>query len=114
MNTQEPKDYHTLLTELIRKQMLILGPIFPIMQARLIKNLKIAENGMVLETTTDPKLIIKEFITQFLNISETLVDLSIKPMIYTFLGKNYGDELFANHKTAPTEQPDYNHEQSRL
>ena len=114
MNTQEPKDYHTLLTDLIRKQMLILGPSFPLMQVRLIKGLTIAENGIVLETATDPKLILKELITQFFYISETLVELSMKPMIYSSMGKNYGDEFFSSYKKPTYEHPDNDHEQSRL
>lgn len=114
MNTQEPKDYHSVLTDLIRKQMLILGPTFPIKQARLIKGLKIADNGTVLETSIDPKIILNEFISQSLNVSETLVELSMMPLIHATLGNNYGEELFANDKKPPNELPENEHEQSRL
>lgn len=93
MNTQAPTEYKTLLTDIIRKQMQLLGPTFPLLLSKQVKGLKVAEDGQVLELTSEGPVVLKDLISQFLTVSETLVRISIEPVIQSVLGEDAHNEL---------------------
>ena len=59
---QGKRDYKRLLTEVIKKQMIILGPEITLSKARDVKGLKVDNDGNVTDMTGPPEEVIKELI----------------------------------------------------
>ena len=51
--------YKKMLSDLIKKQMIMLGPNIALDKARKVPNLKIGDDGAVLEMAGDPRVVLK-------------------------------------------------------
>jgi hypothetical protein len=107
MNTVSIQEYQTLMTDIIHKQMAILGPSLPIMLSQSIKGLKVADDGKVLSVGSDPEEFLNQLITQYFNISESLVKISIFPQIEKIMGKEYCSMLLLDYQRKINELPEY-------
>jgi hypothetical protein len=58
-------DYKKLLTEVIQKQMVILGPSITLAKARNVKGLTVADDGTVVNIEGQPQALIQGLIDQF-------------------------------------------------
>jgi len=63
------KDYKKLLTEAIKKQIIILGPDITLAKARGIKKISVADDGTVTEISGDGEEIIAELVAKFRELS---------------------------------------------
>lgn len=74
-------DYQKLLTEVIKKQMVILGPDITLAKARNVKGLKIDQDGTVLEISGPPQDLIQDLINQFVELSGLIVQKTMEPLL---------------------------------
>ncbi|MBP9719160.1 MAG: hypothetical protein KBD46_01720 [Candidatus Levybacteria bacterium] len=80
----EPKnlgDHQKLLTEVIKKQIVILGPDITLAKARNVAGLTIADDGTVTAMTGDPKLLTQQLVNQFMELSGLIVKKTMEPLL---------------------------------
>lgn len=81
MQPQTGTDYKTLLTQVIQKQMVILGPTITLAKARNVKGLTVDDNGIVTAINGQPQILIQELIDQFVQLSGLIVKKTMEPLL---------------------------------
>ncbi len=74
-------DYKKLLTEVIQKQMVILGPSITLAKARNVKGLTVADDGSVVNMDGQPQEMIQGLIDQFVQLSGLIVKKTMEPLL---------------------------------
>jgi hypothetical protein len=74
-------DYKKLLTEVIQKQMVILGPSITLAKARNVKGLTVADDGTVVNINGQPQELIQGLIDQFVQLSGLIVKKTMEPLL---------------------------------
>jgi hypothetical protein len=74
-------DYKKLLTEVIQKQMVILGPSITLAKARNVKGLTVADDGTVVNMDGQPQELIQGLIDQFVQLSGLIVKKTMEPLL---------------------------------
>lgn len=87
------QDYKTLLTQVIKKQIVILGPDITLAKARNVAGLSVADDGTVLDISGVPQEITQKLIDQFVELSGEIVKKTMEPL------------LMVNATTIATPQP---------
>lgn len=78
---QTKEDYKELLTEVIKKQIVVLGPDVAILKARNVEGLKISEEGDVNEISGDPQKVLQKLIDQYVALSGEIVKSTVEPLL---------------------------------
>lgn len=100
---QADQQYQKLLTEVIKKQILVLGPNISLAKARNVKGLTISEDGTVTAISGNPQELVQQLIDQFMELSGLIVKKTIEPILASYPGL-----LLSNHTTTPI-IPETNH-----
>lgn len=74
-------DYKKLLTDLIKKEIVILGQDIVLAKTRGIKGLSVTDDGTVIGISGDYKEIINQIVGQFSTLSKPLVQKTIEPFL---------------------------------
>ncbi len=71
----EPKkeDYKQMLTEIIKKQIVILGPQIAVLKARNVPGLKVSDDGEVIDITEQEQVILQKLIDEYVALSGEIV-----------------------------------------
>jgi hypothetical protein len=71
----EPKnaDYKQMLSEIIKKQIIILGPQIAILKARGVEGLKVADDGNVTEVNGPEQVVLQKLIDEYVALSGEIV-----------------------------------------
>lgn len=78
---QSDQQYQKLLTEVIKKQILVLGPSIALAKARNVKDLTISEDGTVTAISGNPQELLQQLIDQFMELSDLIVKKTIEPIL---------------------------------
>lgn len=73
---KQPKnnnDYKSLITEIIEKQAIILGPDIAVLKARSVPGLKVSDDGKVTDVKGSPKEAIQKLIDAYVDLSGQIV-----------------------------------------
>jgi len=97
----ENTDYKKLLTEVIKKQIVILGPAITLAKARNVKGLTIEDDGTVSQISGNPKELIQQLINQFVQLSGQIVEKTMEPLLANYNSKQ--DQNISNY-TSGAEQ----------
>lgn len=81
MQPQSAQDYQNLLTEVIKKQIVILGPDITLSKARNVKGLTVLDDGTVTEVTGSPQEVTQALIDQFVQLSGLIVKKTMEPLL---------------------------------
>ncbi|MBL8030359.1 MAG: hypothetical protein JNN11_03865 [Candidatus Doudnabacteria bacterium] len=73
----EQADYKKLLTELIQKQMVILGPNIALDTARKVPGIRIAGDGVVLEIIGDPVMVLRSVAQEYTVLSSYVTQMAL-------------------------------------
>lgn len=84
MQPGQNTDYKKLLTEVIQKQMVILGPSITLAKARNVKGLVVAEDGTVTDIQGPPQALIQGLIDQFVQLSGLIVKKTMEPLLSVY------------------------------
>lgn len=80
----QKNDYKAIISEVIKKQMIILGPDITLSRTRNVKGLKVNDSGKVLEISGSPQELIQELINQFLQLSGLIVQKTMEPILASY------------------------------
>jgi len=100
---QTDQRYQKLLTEVIKKEILVLGPAISLAKARNVKGLTVSEDGTVTTISGNPQELIQQLINQFMELSDLIVKKTIEPIL-----ANYPD-LISSIQTNPTQIREIGH-----
>lgn len=90
MQPAQNTDYRTVISQVIKKQIVILGPDITLAKARNVKGLSIDAQGNVIEISGSPQEVIQELINQFVELSGLIVRKTMEPLL-----ANYPDGVAA-------------------
>lgn len=79
-------DFKKLLTDVIKKQIIVLGPDITLAKARNVKGLTITDDGTVTEFAGDPKELVQDLVDQFVQLSGLIVKKTMEPLLANFPG----------------------------
>jgi len=80
MQPKTDVEYKNLLTEVIKKQMVILGPTITLAKARNVKGMTVQDDGTVTDLTGNPQELIQGLIDQFVQLSGLIVKKTMEPL----------------------------------
>lgn len=66
-------DYKQMLTEIIKKQIVILGPQIAVLKARGVAGLKVSDQGEVLEINGPEQVVLQKLIDEYVALSGEIV-----------------------------------------
>src|SRR5579883_1263764 len=75
------QDYKQLLTDVIKKQIVILGPDITLLKARNVKGLTVANDGTVTGVEGQPQEVTQALIDQFVQLSGLIVKKTMEPLL---------------------------------
>lgn len=81
MQLQNPEEYNVLLTELIKKQILILGADITLATVKNVPGLEVDGWGTVNKVTGDPQVVLQNLINQFVELSGLIVKKTLESMM---------------------------------
>ena len=72
---EEPtkEDYKQILTEIIKKQIIILGPQIAVLKARNVLGLKVSDDGAVIGIEGSEQIILQKLIDEYVSLSGEIV-----------------------------------------
>lgn len=76
--------YQKLLTEVIKKQIIILGPAISLAKARNVKGLTISEDGTVTAISGNPQQLTQQLLDQFMELSSLIVKKTMEPILVNY------------------------------
>ncbi len=97
-------DYKKLLTEVIQKQMVILGPGITLAKARNVKGLVVDDSGTVTEIQGPPQELIQGLIDQFVQLSGLIVKKTMEPLLSSYPDGAMNQDQPMQAATPPTPQ----------
>jgi len=73
MEAENSDKYKALLSEIIAKQSVILGPEISVLKARNVPGIKISDNGVVTEISGDYRQILEKLVDEYVALSGMIV-----------------------------------------
>jgi hypothetical protein len=74
-------DYKSLLSGIIKNQIVILGPAITLAKARHVRGLAVADDGTVTSISEKPEIIIRELHDQFSELSAFIAKKTLTPAL---------------------------------
>lgn len=82
----DQEEYKKLMSELVKKQIIILGPDISLAKARGVSGLTVADDGSVTAITGDPKTALQQLIEEFVSLSGMIVKKTMEPLLANYPG----------------------------
>ena len=67
------EDYKSMLTEIIQKQVVILGPQIAVLKARNVAGMSVSDEGVVTEVTGPEQVVLQKLIDEYVSLSGEIV-----------------------------------------
>jgi hypothetical protein len=77
----EQLEYKKMLTDLIQKQMVVLGPNIALDKARKVQGLKISDEGTVLEIGGDQQMVLKGVANEYMALSGQIAQMTLNSLL---------------------------------
>lgn len=75
------EDYLSLLTDLIKKQMVMLGPGVAISKARKVSSLTVSQEGQVTAIAGDPQAALDQLAREYMNLSGQIAQATLASLL---------------------------------
>jgi len=82
------EDYKQMLTDLIQKQMIVLGPNIALDKARKVQGVQIGDGGEVIKFDADPHLILKGVANEYMMLSGQIAQMTLNTLLEKYPGIN--------------------------
>jgi hypothetical protein len=84
------EDYKKMLSEIIKKQIVILGPQMAVLKARNVPGLSVTDGGEVTGITGDEQTTLQKLIDEYVSLSGEIVKNAVNSIFekYTSVNKN--------------------------
>ncbi|MFH1536984.1 MAG: hypothetical protein ABID45_03290 [Patescibacteria group bacterium] len=76
----EENQYQNLLSEIIAKQAVILGPEIAVLKARSVEGIEVDDQGKVLSVNGDPKEVLQKLVDAYVSLSGQIVKSAMLPL----------------------------------
>ncbi|MGB2580554.1 MAG: hypothetical protein WBC83_02570 [Minisyncoccia bacterium] len=80
----QTEQYKSVMSEIIAKQSVILGPDMAVMRAKKVSNIRIGDDGAVVEIIGDPIEALNSLIDTYVELSGQIVKNSIGPIFIKY------------------------------
>lgn len=77
-------EYKQMLTEIIKKQIVILGPQIAVLKARGVSGLKIADDGTVIEISGPEQVVLQKLIDEYVALSGEIVKNAVNSIFQKY------------------------------
>lgn len=77
-------EYKKITTEVVQKQMVILGPDIALLKARNVSGLSVGGDGVVTSLAGDPKVILQGLIDEYVSLSGLIVRKALEPLLQKY------------------------------
>ncbi len=77
----EQDEYKQMLTDLIQKQMVVLGPNIALDKARKVPGVKIADDGTVLDMDGNPPMVLKGVANEYMSLSGQIAQMTLNSLL---------------------------------
>src|ERR1051326_3284507 len=74
-------EYKKMLTDLIQKQMVVLGPNIALDKARKVPGVKVQDDGTVLDMDGDPQMVLKGVANEYMNLSGQIAQMTLNSLL---------------------------------
>lgn len=78
--------YQSMLSDLIKKQMVMLGPNVALGQARKVMGLQVGDDGTVTAITANPQTVLQEVANKYLALSGAIAQMTLQSVIAKYPG----------------------------
>lgn len=75
------EQYKQMLTDLIQKQMVVLGPNIALDKARKVPGLKISDDGSVMDIEGEPQMILKGVANEYMQLSGQIAQMTLNTLV---------------------------------
>jgi hypothetical protein len=77
----DSEEYKKMLTDLIQKQMVVLGPKIALDKAKKIAGLKVNDDGTVLDMDGDPQMVLKGVANEYMALSGQIAQMTLNTLL---------------------------------
>lgn len=77
-------DFRQLLTDIIKKQVVILGPDIALLKARNVKGMTVADDGSVTAISGDPRAVLQSLVDEYVALSGLIVKKAMEPLLMKY------------------------------
>lgn len=70
-----------MLTDLIQKQMVVLGPNIALDKAKKVHGLKVADDGTVLDMDGDPQMVLRGVANEYMTLSGQIAQMTLNSLL---------------------------------
>jgi|SRR3972149_6293351 len=81
MTEEQPNNYKKLLTEIVQKQIVILGPDIALIKAKAVPGLEIQADGVVTKIEGNPSETLRKLIDEYVSLSGLIVKTTMEPLL---------------------------------
>lgn len=74
-------EYKQMLTDLIQKQMVVLGPNIALDKARKVPGVKVTDDGTVLDMDGDPQTVLKGVANEYMALSGQIAQMTLNSLL---------------------------------
>lgn len=116
MQPQTENDYKKIFTELIKKQIVVLGPDITLAKVKNVQGIEVNENGEVTSINGDAQQILQLLINQFVELSGAIVKKTMESILMTYPGMASiaTGAITGNVSTPSTQVPPVNQPQNNV
>ena len=75
------EDYKNIITDLVKKQIIMVGPNVALSVARKVAEVKIEDDGTVTEINGDPQAAMENVTNQYMNLSGQIARVTLKTIL---------------------------------
>lgn len=98
-------DHQKLLTSVIQKQIIILGPSITLAKARNVPGLTVADDGTVVSMSGNPQELTQKLVEQFMELSGLIVKKTMEPLLASYQPGGNASQVQTVVVNAPTPVP---------
>lgn len=80
------QDYQALFSDLIKKQMVMLGPAVAVSKARKVSSLTVAEDGSVTAVSGDAQAALKQLASEYMSLSGQIAQTTLTSLLERYPG----------------------------
>lgn len=77
----DQNEYKKMLTDLIKKQMVVLGPNIALDKARKVVGVQVADDGTVLDMDGDPAMVLKGVANEYMTLSGQIAQMTLNSLL---------------------------------
>lgn len=81
MPTQDISEYQIILSQVIKKQLAVLGPDVTLTKLAKINGIKVSDTGTIMSIHEDPTALSEELIEEFMSLSGPVVHATMQPLL---------------------------------